>query len=78
MYDIAVEQGIINDNFWLHRKVVPNYTYEHSFKKLAQMRMRLIMTSQWNKSKLGTIKFILDKVFSNFGLFIKNIKNVVE
>jgi len=71
IYELAKEQGIINDDFWLTDKLVPHYTYEHSKNKLLYWSMKIALYHRYYQGEL--FRFLL-KAISNPLKSLKIIK----
>jgi radical SAM superfamily enzyme YgiQ (UPF0313 family) len=54
LYELAKQQGFINDDYWLSEKTAPEYTLEHSMQDLLSMRLDIMR--HFYKSK-GTFEF---------------------
>ena len=60
IYDLAKEQGIISDDFWLESNDMAHYTGEHSLEELMSLRNQLMKGLAKNQ---GTLKAYLEYLF---------------
>jgi len=58
-YEIAKNQGFIDDSFWMTEKKVPHYTHEHSEKELSKMVFYIIAKSRMQNGFLDFLNFSL-------------------
>ncbi len=56
VYQIAKDQGIINDSYWLTDKLIPLYTHEHSADELSKMAYYIVAKNQLQR---GLINFAI-------------------
>lgn len=59
VYQLAKQQKIIDDSFWLTSKIVPHYTYEHSEDELTNMAYYIVAKNQLNKGIWNFLKFAI-------------------
>ncbi|MDI6782132.1 MAG: radical SAM protein [bacterium] len=75
LYELAKENGMINDDFWLTDQPIPYYTAEHSLSTLKKFAISIILHSCKKKGLWGVIKFFFTMLRERP---IKNMKIVLR
>jgi len=57
LYELAKEQGIISDSYWLSNKLVPFYTYENSRNKMLYWSYKIAILNRYYQGELGEFIF---------------------
>lgn len=57
IYELAVSQGLVDDEYWLTDNPAPIYTYEHPYDRLKQMANTIVLHCA-KRNKLGFVKFV--------------------
>lgn len=77
IYEIAKQNGFIDDSYWLTDKKIPLYTYELPIQKLRSMVFKLVYQSFKNKGINHLIWFTVKRTIRYPKLTMQNIKTIV-
>jgi len=74
LYELAKQKGLINDDYWLTDKTIPEYTADNSLKKLVKMRLDLVRYFYRNKGRLSFTKYVIGQIKKNPKVLLDHVK----
>jgi anaerobic magnesium-protoporphyrin IX monomethyl ester cyclase len=65
LYDLAKEHNIIDDDFWLTDKTIPEYTVDNSVSELMKMRLDVVKKFYKSKGRLAFYRYVIGQIRKN-------------
>lgn len=74
LYELAKEHKLIDDDFWLTDKTIPEYTVDNSMSELIKMRLDVVKHFYKNKGTFAFYKYIIGQIRKNPKVLIEHLK----
>jgi len=74
LYESAKEKGIINGDYWLTDKTIPEYTVDNTLKELVKMRLDLVRHFYKNKGNFAFTKYVIGQIKKNPRILLEHVK----
>jgi radical SAM superfamily enzyme YgiQ (UPF0313 family) len=74
LYELAKENKLIDDDFWLTDKKIPEYTVDNSVSELMKMRLDVVKKFYMSKGRLAFYRYIIGQISKNPRVLIDHLK----
>jgi anaerobic magnesium-protoporphyrin IX monomethyl ester cyclase len=77
LFDMAKEKGLVTEDFWLTDMTAPEYTAEHSLRKLVFMRLDVLRHFYRHKGRFAFYKYLFEQFITNPKVLTDHLKVIL-